>query len=155
MVNIAITVTNTAAMRPIQRSKRVTNLESKNVINVARAIGTNTERPKDSAATTNAISKSAQIPLSAAVVVSDEGRVRIRESTAPARSIFRGECVRNDPSISNCARQIHCPAQQSYYRLAIRAPLGHESHLRWDMRVLMLNYPQAAFRDCLDFATGL
>ena len=29
MVNIAMTVTNTAAMRPIQRSRRVTNLESK------------------------------------------------------------------------------------------------------------------------------
>jgi hypothetical protein len=33
-------------MRPIHRSKRVTNLESKNVISVASAIGTNTERPK-------------------------------------------------------------------------------------------------------------
>ena len=46
IVNIAMTVTNTAAMRPIQRSRRVTNLESKNVIRVARAIGTNTDRPK-------------------------------------------------------------------------------------------------------------
>jgi len=46
MVNIAITVTNTAAIRPIHRSRRLTNLESKNVIRVARAIGTNTERPK-------------------------------------------------------------------------------------------------------------
>ena len=46
MVNIAMTVTNTAAIRPIQRSRRLTNLESKNVIRVARAIGTNTERPK-------------------------------------------------------------------------------------------------------------
>jgi len=41
-----MTVTNTAAMRPIQRSRRVTNLERRNVISVARAIGTNTERPK-------------------------------------------------------------------------------------------------------------
>jgi hypothetical protein len=57
------------------------------------------------------------------------------------------------PSISNRASQIDCIAQQSYYRLAIRA--RHESHLRRDARVLMLNYPQAAFRDCLDFAIRL
>ena len=46
MVNIAMTVTNTAAMRPIQRSRRVTNLERRNVISVARAIGTNTDAPE-------------------------------------------------------------------------------------------------------------
>src|ERR1051325_892688 len=78
IVNIAKTVTNTAATRPIQRSKRVTNLESRKVIKVASAIGTRTERPKYSAATTNAISNSAQIPVSAAEGVNDGVRVRMR-----------------------------------------------------------------------------
>ena len=41
MPNITVTVTKMAAMRPIQRSKRVTTRESRNVTSVASAIGTN------------------------------------------------------------------------------------------------------------------
>ena len=47
------------------------------MINVASAIGTNTVRPKDSAATINAKSKSPQIPLRAADGVSGAIRVRM------------------------------------------------------------------------------
>ncbi len=46
IANIAITVTKTAAIRPIQRSRRVTKRERRKVISVARAIGTSTVRPK-------------------------------------------------------------------------------------------------------------
>ena len=67
-------------MRPIQRSSRVTKRESRNVISVASAIGTNTARPKYSAAATNAKSRSAQIPFSAAAELNGEGRVRMRQA---------------------------------------------------------------------------
>jgi hypothetical protein len=80
MPNITVTVTKMAAMRPIQRSKRVTTRESRNVTSVASAIGTNTVRPKYSAAITNAKSRSAQIPFSATAGLSGEGRVRMRQA---------------------------------------------------------------------------
>ena len=75
-LNMRTTTSRTAAIRPIQRSRRVTKRERRNVISVASAIGTNTERPKYSAATTNAKSNSAQIPLNAAA--EDSGAVRGR-----------------------------------------------------------------------------
>ena len=81
IVNIAITVTKTAAIRPIQRSRRVTKRERRKVISVANAIGTSTVRPKYSAAMTNAKSRSPQIPVSAAAGVSVVIRVRILQTS--------------------------------------------------------------------------
>jgi hypothetical protein len=67
-------------MRPIYRSRRVTTRESRNVISVASATGMNTARPKYSAATTNARSRSAQIPFSATARLTGKGRVRMRQA---------------------------------------------------------------------------
>ena len=98
MPNITVTVTKMAAMRPIQRSKRVTTRESRNVTSVASAIGTNTVRPKYSAAITNAKSRSAQIPFSAMAGLSGEGRVRMHQA------ISRLQPVQIEPAIATVQR---------------------------------------------------
>src|SRR5260370_11817024 len=78
--NITVTVTKMGGMGPIQPCRGVTEGESRNVISVASAIGTNTVRPKYNAAITNAKSRSAQIPFSATGGLSGEGRVRMRQA---------------------------------------------------------------------------
>ncbi len=103
MPNIAVTVTKIVAMRPIQRSRRVTTRESRNVISVASAIGTNTVRPKYSTAITNAKSRSAQIPFNAATELSGEGRVRMRQAISRLQPGLIELAIANLPQLTEGA----------------------------------------------------
>ena len=58
---------------------------------------------------TNDKSNSPQIPLNAAVGVSADGRVRIRESAAPGRSVVRGECMCNYPLLTGAQSEVIVP----------------------------------------------
>jgi hypothetical protein len=103
MPNIAVTVTKIVAMRPIQRSRRVTTRESRNVISVASAIGTNTVRPKYSTAITNAKSRSAQIPFNAATELSGERRVRMRQAISRLQPGLIELAIANLPQLTEGA----------------------------------------------------
>jgi len=74
------------------------------------------------------------------VGVSDEGRLRIRESTAPARSIVRGEGIRNYPLLVNAPDRLTVPRNNDVILWQSSLLRGHESHQRPAVRVLLLNF---------------
>src|SRR4051812_31351955 len=89
------------------------------------------------------MSNSAQIPLSAAEGVMDEGRVRIRGSTAPARSVVRGECIRNYPLLTDARSSLTVPSNNDVPFCQSASP-RHESVEGSAVRVLMLTFDRGS-----------
>ena len=73
------------------------------MMSVASAIGTNTARAKYSAATTNAKSRSAQIPFSAMAGLTGEGRVRMRQAISRLQPGLIDPAIATVPRLSEAA----------------------------------------------------